>query len=155
MSGSSVWGKPGGSSSLLSSLTTPLSQEQVRANNRAEAERKAREAAAALRRRAESLRDKVEQCIASGGNISGNYIQDDQYTVSGSWKATEVMLAFDLWKSLYEARQRGSISALNIHMLGPSAKYTGNRNGKVQANFIRNKGGGRKGRYNVHINVSG
>lgn len=155
MSGSSVWGSPGGASSLISSLTTPLSQEQIRANMRAEAERKAREAAAALRRRAESLRDKVEQCIASGGNISGNYIQDDQYTVSGNWKTTEVTLAFDLWKSLYEANRRGSISTLRIHMMGPSAKYTGDRNGRVQANFIRNKGGGRKGRYNVHIDVSG
>jgi hypothetical protein len=31
---------------------------------------------------------------------------------------------------------------------------TGGRDGRVQANFIRNKDGGAKGRYNVHVDIS-
>ncbi|WP_170979359.1 hypothetical protein [Roseomonas sp. HF4] len=151
---SGAWGNAGGVSALKSTAA-PLTPEQQQANRLAEAERKAREAAAALRKRAEDLRDKVEGCITGGGNISSNYIYDDQFTVAGRWKTTEVTLAFDLWKQLHEARQRGSVVTLRIHMMGPSAKYSGGRDGQVQANFIRNKGGAKKGRYNVHINVNG
>ena len=152
---SGAWGNASAVASLKSAVATPPSPQELAAQRQQEARRKAEQAAEALRRRAEDLRDKIEQCIASGGNISGNYVNDDQYTVGGRWKTTEVMLAYDLWKQLYEAQRRGSVKALHIHMMGPSAKYTGDRNGQVQANFIRNKGGGKKGRYNVHVNVSG
>jgi len=152
---SGVWGNANAVSALKAAVSTPLTPEQIQAQAQAEAERKAREAAAALQKRAEDLRDKVEDCIASGGNISGNYIHDDQYTVASHWKTTEVALGFTLWKQLYEARQPGSVQTLNLHMMGPSAKYSGDRNGKVQANFIRDKGGAKKGRFNIHVNVSG
>ncbi|NMJ41005.1 hypothetical protein GWK16_07120 [Roseomonas sp. JC162] len=145
----SGWGRPGG----LAAVMAPPTAQQQQAQADADAKRKADEAARALRARAEALRDKVEDCIKTGGGISGNYVQDDQYTAPGYWTTTETTMAFELWKQLYEARTPGSIIALNIHMMGPSAKYTGDRNGAIQANFIRFKQAGKVGRYNIHIDV--
>lgn len=145
----SGWGKPGG----LAAVLAPMTKEQQLAQAQAAKQREAEDAARALRARAESLRDKVEACISSGGGISGNYIQDDQYTVAGNWTTNETTQAFALWKDFYEQRQKGSVKALHIHMMGPSAKYSGGRDGAIQANFIRDKGAGKQGRYNVHVNV--
>ncbi|MBR0658460.1 hypothetical protein [Neoroseomonas oryzicola] len=145
----SGWGKPGG---LAAVMAAPNAQQQ-QAQLEAEAKRKVEEAARALRLRAEALRNKVEECIKTGGGISGNYVQDDQYTAPGYWTTNETTMAFDLWKQLYEAKAPGSVVSLQIHMMGPSAKYTGGRNGAIQANFIRLKQTGKAGRYNVHIDV--
>ena len=146
----SAWGKPGG----LAAVMAPPTPEQQQAQLAAEAKRKADDAARALRARAEALRSKVEQCIATGGGgISSNYVQDDQYTVSGYWTTNEATMAFDLWKQLYESTTPGSVIALQMHMMGPAAKYTGGRDGAIQANFIRLKETGKVGRYNVHIDI--
>jgi hypothetical protein len=61
-----------------------------------------------------------------------------------------VNVAFTHWKAMYTQTEQ---VALNIHKLGPSKKYTGNRDGACQVNFIRYMASGTKARFNVHINV--
>lgn len=133
-----AWGSP-----LPASVTAKLTPEQeqqlkVDAENRA------------FRATAQKICNEVDACSRKAGGFAASYPDDDQYSLDKAYKQTEVMAAYELWKQLYAGR----IVSLNVHMMGPAPKITGDRNGQVQANFIRNKDGGKAGRYNVHVDVS-
>lgn len=125
--------------------------EQQAARLKAEAEKKAAEAAKALDERATTLCSLVEaQCgSAASGGISGNY-SAYQLQVKGEWTLAEIKLAFTKWKQIYV--NAGTLESLNVHMMGPAAKWTGDRQGKSQANFIRLLQAGKTWSVNVHIN---
>lgn len=124
--------------------------EQTAARLEQEAQRKAAEAAKALNDRAVKLCAAVEEAIkgASGGGVSGNY-SAYQLSVKGEWTTDEITLAYDKWKAIYQ--KAGTLQSLNVHMMGPAQKWTGDRNGRWQANFIRRLQAGKDWMVNVHI----
>lgn len=132
---------------------TETPDEQA-ARLKAEADKKAAEAAKALDERATQLCQLVEaQCSsAASGGVSGNY-SAYQLQVKGTWTLAEIKLGYDKWKAIYVSA--GTLSSLNVHMMGPAAKWTGNRQGQSQANFIRRLEAGKKWSLNVHINHQG
>ena len=137
-----AWGKP-----LVTRKATL--EEKKRALELA-AKRKADEKTRAQNTAAESLANKVETAISErGGGYSGNYSGDEQYSVKGTYETAVILLAFAKWTAKYP----GQILSLNIHMLGPAPKYTGGRNGQLQANFIRLINNTSTHRFNVHINA--
>ncbi len=60
-------------------------------------------------------------------------------------------LARDKWLNIYA--KAGASKALRVHVLGPSKKYTGGREGASQANFIRDVSATSTRRFNVHVNI--
>ncbi|MFT7129414.1 MAG: hypothetical protein ACI89U_001530 [Gammaproteobacteria bacterium] len=141
---SGAWGKP-----LVVREQTP--EERQRAIDGAR-ERQLAEQTRALNSSAMSLAGKVESEIASrDGGASGNYVGDEQYSVSGSYDGPVILLAFEKWKAKYSS---SDVVDLQMHMLGPSPKYTGGRNGQKQANFIRKIGSASPYRFNIHIDAA-
>lgn len=142
MSTPNPWGKP-----LVFREQTPQEIEQQKL---AEAQRKANERANALNYEAQQLANKVEKCIETrNGGHSGNYIGDEQYEVNGKYSKAVITLAFQKWCAMYSSTQ---VNSLNLHMLGPSPKYTGDRNGQRQANFLRFINPPKSYKFNIHIN---
>jgi len=146
MSGS-VWGN---TKALIENLAKPETPEERQARLDREAEEKARREAQALDDAAQRLCNRVEEKCDnySVGDLSSNYINDYQHEVSGSWTTAQIELAYTKWKALYSGR----LDSLNVHKMGPAQKWTGDRDGKVQANFIRYVDTTRRRRINVHIN---
>ncbi|MBR0666296.1 hypothetical protein GXW71_18185 [Roseomonas hellenica] len=128
--------------------------QQQAARLKAEAEKKSADAAKALDERAKTLCALVQaQCgSASSGGVSGNY-SAYQLEVKGEWTLAEIKLAFTKWKQIYV--NAGTLESLNVHMMGPAAKWTGSRQGNSQANFIRLLQAGKTWSVNVHINHNG
>jgi len=140
-----AWGKP--------LVVREQTEEEKQREIDLAAQRKRDEEALAINQAAQTLANKIEKAISSrDGGQSSNYVGDEQYEVKGSYSTTVILLAFTKWKDNYSTTQ---ITNLNIHMLGPSAKYTGGRNGRKQANFIRYiSETQQKYRFNIHINAS-
>jgi len=135
---------------LPASVTAPTTPEQAKQNEQAQRQKALDAANQALRATAQTICDQVDASRLTAGGYAATYPNDAQYALSKSYKTSEVMQAYELWKALYVGR----IVSLQLHMMGPAPKLSGDRNGQVQANFIRNKDGGKKGRYNVHVDVS-
>ena len=141
---SGAWGKP-------LAVREQTQEEKQEAAQRAAAA-KADEASKALMRRATELVDKIEACTASrSAGVSAKYGSDEQYGVAGTWAQAEASQAFIMWKARYGT----SATALDMHMLGPSKKYSGGRNGKSQINFIRKIVAGKGNRFNIHVDWNG
>jgi hypothetical protein len=92
------------------------------------------------------------QAIVTGvsskpAGYSANYAGDALFTAKGSYTANEINIAKTDWLALY-----ANNVAYNAHVMGPSPKYTGGRNGQIQADFIRKIETNGQGRYNVHVN---
>jgi len=125
--------------------------EEIQASAARAAEQKANKLAAAFNFEAKQLAGKVESAISSrGGGVSGNYGADEQYEVGGIYGKAVINQAFEVWKQTYYV---GKVHSLNIHKLGPSEKFTGGRDGKLQVNFLRLIVSGKAGKYNIHINA--
>jgi len=143
-----------GSGNVIADVTKQppkvLTPEEIQ---KADAERKANEKLQVLNYAAQQLANKVEKCFSGrGGGKSGNYGLDEQYEIKGQYSEGVISLAFEKWKSKYSAND---VLQLQIHKLGPSKKYSGNRQGKLQVNFIRKIVASSGGRFNIHINVGG
>lgn len=132
------------------SVTAPITAEQAQRNAAIQRQRDLDAAASALRATAQTICDQIEACRLTAGGFAPNYPDDAQYSLSKAHTTAAVMQAYEMWKLLYAGR----IVSLQLHMMGPAPKVTGGRDGQVQANFIRNKDGGAKGRYNVHVDIS-
>ena len=138
------------SGKLPASVTTPLTAEQKKRAEDIQRQKELDAANQALRATAQTICDQIEACSLTSGGSAPNYPDDAQYSLGKSYRMAAVMQGYELWKQLYVGR----IVSLNLHMMGPAPKLTGGRDGQVQANFIRNKNGGAKGRYNVHVVIS-
>ena len=142
---SGAWGKP-----LVQRETTA---EEAQAAAAAKAKAQADAAARALMASATRLKNAIEASFETrGGGVSAKYGSDEQYSVKGTWSKAEAGQAFQLWKADYGAAQ---VTSLGIHKLGPTQKFTGDRDGAWQFNFIRNISATDKGRFNVHVNWNG
>jgi hypothetical protein len=146
-----AWGA-GKSANLITNLKTPKTQEQIQQDAKDAAARDKAKADAALNAAAEQLVNRVEAIIKQrSGGVSSNYGSDEQYTVTDTYTREVVQLAFTKWLDIYHKKNEDQ--ALHVHMMQPKAKLTGNRNGTVQANFIRKVVAQKDGRYNIHINI--
>jgi hypothetical protein len=83
--------------------------------------------------------------------ISSNYVGDDQFTIKGTYTKEVFLLAKAAWLKIYE--DNNTRISLNAHVLGPSEKHTGDREGTVQGNFIRKINTAGQGRFNVHVDI--
>jgi hypothetical protein len=136
-----IWGKP--------LVIREQTSQEIEQQKLAEAQRKANEKAQALNYEAQQLANKVENCIKTrNGGKSGNYIGDEQYEVTGEYRQEVITLGFQKWCAMYP----NQVNSLNLHMLGPSPKYTGGRNGQRQANFLRFINPPKSYKFNIHIN---
>lgn len=149
MSGS-VWGNPSKVEAMKQNLARPETEAERKERLQREAEEKARGDAQALNARAQELCNKVEKVCENpaSGEVSSNYLDTYQHQVSGLWTSAEIELAFTKWKACYT----GKLESLGVHKMGPDEKWTGDRDGKVQANFIRWVESDHKRKINVHIN---
>ncbi|MFK5951118.1 MAG: hypothetical protein QM500_20375 [Methylococcales bacterium] len=97
-------------------------------------------------REANALIGKIKKLIIGrDGVVSASYALDEQYTVSHTYSREVIAHAKLLWENEYKS--------LGAHVMGPASKTTGDRDGIVQANFIRKMDTAKAYRFNVHVDV--
>lgn len=99
-------------------------------------------------REAIALVRKIKYEIETGERgISASYPHTIQFGIRPLYTLAEIGQAKLLWNDEY--------SDCKAYVTSPQAKFSGDRDGEVQVNFIRLKDSHSKFRFNVHVRVKG